>query len=198
MSGATRVLGVDPGTRLCGWAIVSRDGSQITHVDNGVVALTEGDHLADRLAELLRRLERVIAEYNPHVAAVEGVFAARNPRSALILGHARGVALAAAAKAGLSVHEYTPQQVKKAVTGSGRAAKEQVADMVTLRLALTERPQEDAADAVAVAMCHAQHLLVGAPPKIPARPRGGKRKADAGLRALVMAQEKARRSGGKA
>ena len=191
LSESTRILGIDPGTRLCGWGLIECAGGRITHVDNGVFVLGESTPLPQRLATLLDGLEVLIREHRPDEAAVEGIFQHRNARTALILGHARGVALAAIARHGLAVHEYSPQQVKKAVTGSGRAAKEQVQQMVGIRLKLVEVPQEDAADAVAVAMCHGQHLvqghpMVGAPPKR----RGGKRKAAAALEALVMAQQR--------
>ncbi len=188
----TRVLGIDPGTRLCGWGLVEA-GPKPIHVDNGVVVLPAGP-LAPRLAALADALDEVIQRYQPEACAVEGVFFNRNARAALTLGHARGVALMCAARAGMEVAEYTPQQVKKSVTGSGRADKTQVQHMITLRLELPESPQEDAADAVAVALCHAQHLALGPGPAPPPRPRGGKRKADAALEALVKAQQKGRRS----
>lgn len=186
-----RVLGIDPGSRLCGWGVVERDGARLRHVDNGVVVLTDPAPLAERLDRLWAALAEVIARHDPGQAAIETVFTQRNPRSALVLGHARGVALAALAHAGLAVHEYTPQQVKKAATGTGRADKAQVQQMVTLRLELPEPPQADAADAVAVALCHAQHGGVAAPGvQLPPRPvRGGPRKAKAGLAALVRAQQ---------
>ncbi len=195
MSGSTRVLGVDPGTRLCGWGIVDRQGSRVVHVDNGVVVLDEKAALGARLGVLLERLDALIAEYGPQIAAVESVFYNRNARSALTLGHARGVALAAAARRGLTIEEYTPQQVKKAVTGSGRADKAQVQQMITLQLGLADVPQVDASDAVAVALCHAQHLALGQPTvQVPKKPRGGKRRAAAALEALVTRQQAARRA----
>ena len=187
-----RVFGVDPGSRLCGWGVVTRDGSRFEHVDNGVVVLDGKSPLGPRLARLLDRLEAIIAEMAPAVVAVEGVFHHRNVRAALTLGHARGVALAAAARHGLEIHEYTPQQVKKAVTGSGRADKAQVQQMVTLRLELPEPPQADAADAVAVALCHAQHLDFGGGPTLPKPRTGGRRRSDKALRALVESQQRGR------
>ncbi len=193
--GAIRVLGVDPGTRLCGWGIVARAGSAVRHVDNGVVVLDEKAALASRLAVLMQRLDALIAEYRPTLAAVETVFHNRNARSALTLGHARGVALAVAAGRGLEIHEYTPQQIKKAVSGSGRASKEQVQQMVTMQLGLAEPPQADAADAVAAALCHAQHLALGLPVvQLPPKPKGGRRKSQAALEALVARQQAAART----
>ena len=172
---------------------MTRDGNQLQHVDNGVVVLDAKSPLGPRLAQLLTRLEAVITEMAPAVVAVEGVFHHRNVRAALTLGHARGVALAVAARRGLEIHEYTPQQVKKAVTGSGRADKAQVQRMVTLRLELPEPPQADAADAVAVALCHAQHLDAGGGPTLPKPRRGGRRRADKALQALVESQQRERR-----
>ncbi len=193
---AVRVLGVDPGTRLCGWGVVARSGSRVTHVDNGVVVLDEKAPLAARLAVLMTRLDGLIETYRPRLAAVETVFHNRNARSALTLGHARGVALAVAAHRGLEIHEYTPQQIKKAVTGGGRASKEQVQQMITMQLELGDPPQADAADAVAAALCHAHHLALGMPSvQLPPKPKGGRRRARAGLEALV-AQQRARSSKG--
>lgn len=198
MNAEVRVLGVDPGTRLCGWGIVARVGSRVTHVDNGVVVLDEKAPLARRLAVLMTRLDGLVSEYAPTLAAVESVFHNRNARSALTLGHARGVALAVAAHRGLEVHEYTPQQIKKAVTGSGRAGKEQVQQMITMQLGLGEPPQADAADAVAAALCHAQHLALGLPRvQLPPKARGGRKRAQAGLEALVARQRAEARENSK-
>lgn len=195
------MLGIDPGTRLCGWGIVARAGSAVRHVDNGVVVLDPKAPLAARLAVLMARLDGLIDAYSPALAAVETVFHNRNARSALTLGHARGVALAVAAHRGLEIHEYTPQQIKKAVTGSGRGSKEQVQQMITMQLRLPEPPQADAADAVAAALCHAQHLALGLPTvQLPPKPKGGPRKARAALEALVARQQAANtapRQGGR-
>lgn len=196
MSGSTRVLGIDPGTRLCGWGIVEREGSQVRHVDNGVVVLDPKATLAARLAVLFDRLDGLLATYRPGTAAVEGIFHSHNARSALTLGHARGVALAVAARRGLVIAEYTAQQIKKAVTGSGRADKAQVQQMISIQLGLADLPQVDASDAVAVALCHAHHLALGQPTvQLPPRPRGGARRTAAGLEALVMSQQAARKGG---
>lgn len=128
-------------------------GVRIRHVDNGVLKLGRAS-LAERLVELFDGLDRVIEEYRPDEVAVEGVFAARNARSALILGHARGVALLAAARRKLPLFEYSPAQVKKTVSGSGRADKAQIQRAVQMLLGLPEPAQEDAADALAIAFCH--------------------------------------------
>lgn len=149
-----RVLGVDPGSRFAGYGVVERDGNRIHHVDNGVVVLNAREPLERRLVELHRRLDAIIEEYHPESAAFERVFFAKNAQSALVLGHARGVAMHAAAARGLAVFEYAPAEVKRAVSTSGRADKHQVQQMVRLILGLPEVAQEDASDALAVAICH--------------------------------------------
>ena len=183
-----RVLGIDPGTRLCGWGVVDCDAGRISHVDNGVIVVIDEPTLGQRLALLFDAIDGVIERLGPDVTAVEGVFHSRNARSALLLGHGRGVAMAAAARRGLAIHEYAPSQVKKAICGTGRADKEQVQKMVSLRLGLVEVPQVDAADAVAVALCHAQHSAFPSGPSSAERPR--RPSARAGLEALVAAQQK--------
>ena len=191
----SRILGIDPGSRLCGWGVVDCEGVQITHVDNGVVVLDAKQPLEARLGALLDAVEAVLSRHRPTVVAVEGVFQHRNPRSALILGQARGVVLAASARAGLTIHDYTPQQVKKAVCGSGRADKGQVQKMVSLRLGLPDLPQEDAADAVAVAICHAQSLAFRGPESVERPPirRRSKRAQDDALAALIARQQESTR-----
>ena len=191
----SRILGIDPGSRLCGWGVVDCEGVQITHVDNGVVVLDAKQPLEARLGALLDAVEAVLSRHRPTVVAVEGVFQHRNPRSALILGQARGVVLAASARAGLTIHDYTPQQVKKAVCGSGRADKGQVQKMVSLRLGLPDLPQEDAADAVAVAICHAQSLAFRGPESVerPSIRRRSKRAQDDALAALIARQQESTR-----
>jgi crossover junction endodeoxyribonuclease RuvC len=172
-----RIIGIDPGSRLCGWGLLDVEGASIAHVDNGVVAFRDRQPLHERLVGLYEALTEIVEDHLPTDAAAEGIFHARNPRSALILGHARGVALMCVARQGLAIHEYTPQQVKKAVSGSGRADKLQVQRMVQARLGLPEPPQEDAADAVAVAICHAQSLLFpgSVPAPTPRKRKGGAR-----------------------
>ena len=150
-----RILGIDPGSHVTGWGVVDTDGWSQTFVDGGAFRL-EDDELAGRLCELAGGLRAVIEEYEPQSMAVEQVFAARNARSALILGHARGVVLLMAAETKLSVHEYSPTQVKKAVTGSGRGDKRQVQSAVMTQLGLRKTPGPmDTSDALAVALCHA-------------------------------------------
>jgi len=160
-SPSVRILGIDPGTDLAGWGLIEVRGTRISHVDNGVLELGRGS-LAERLAALFDGLDRVIGSYRPTEAAVEGVFTARNARSALTLGHARGVALLAAVRRQLPLFEYSPAQVKKTVSGSGRADKAQIQRAVQMLLGLPEPAQADAADALAIAFCHASRRPVAA------------------------------------
>ncbi|MBB4638043.1 crossover junction endodeoxyribonuclease RuvC [Longimicrobium terrae] len=152
----TVVLGVDPGTAVTGYGVVRRgaDGA-VSLLECGVVRTRPGGELADRLREIYEGLTEVIGRTHPGVLAVEGVFFAKNVRSAVVLGHARGVALLAGAMHGLRVAEYPPAEVKAAVVGAGRATKDQVGLMVQRHLKLKAVPKpHDAADGVAVALCH--------------------------------------------
>ena len=155
--GLTRFLGLDPGLRLTGWGIVDSDGHRLRHVADGAVRTDDALPVAARLVQLHRGLDEVIARYRPAEAAVEETFVNRNPVSTLKLGQARGVALLAPALAGLPVAEYPPNLVKKTVVGTGHAAKEQVQMMVRTLLPGCAFSGADAADALAVAICHA-HL----------------------------------------
>ena len=150
------IMGVDPGSVKTGYGILKRhrDGS-FSAVASGVIRTKSGSPLPERLIKIYDGLLAVIEKYNPGAIAVEEVFVRDHPRSALVLGHARGVALLAAQHSGSSIHEYAPTEVKKSVTGSGRASKDQVARMAMQLLGLSKRPAEDAADALCVAMCHA-------------------------------------------
>lgn len=155
------ILGIDPGSRATGYGLVEQQGNRLLHIDNGAIMTRSDDPLADRLALIYNQLEDLIQIFKPDAMAVEQVFVAKNPASALKLGHARGVALLAGVKAGLPVAEYTALQVKSAVVGYGRAAKSQVQHMTRTLLNLPEIAQEDAADALAIAICHAHsHQLV--------------------------------------
>jgi crossover junction endodeoxyribonuclease RuvC len=150
-----RILGIDPGSRVTGWGVVHADGWELRAIGAGAIRCGEGP-LSGRLVRLAGGLDEILAEHDPAAAVVEQVFAARNARSALVLGHARGVALLAVARAGLPLHEYSAMQVKNAVTGYGRAGKEQVRQAVTTQLLLREPPSStDASDALAIAICHA-------------------------------------------
>lgn len=150
------VLGIDPGTAITGYALVrQRDGREAELVECGVIRTPAGMPVAERLRKLYHELSAVIARTAPDVAAVEELFFSRNVTTALSVGQARGVALLAAAEAGLPVYEYKPLEVKQAVVGYGGATKRQVQEMVRVLLGLAEVPRpDDAADAAAVAICH--------------------------------------------
>ena len=152
-----RVLGLDPGLRHTGWGILDVRGNRITHVADGAVHADERASLADRLVELHRGLVGVIERYDPDEAAVEETFVNRNPTATLKLGMARGVVLLTPALLGLAVAEYGANHVKKSVVGVGHAAKEQVQAMVRMLLPGVTATSADAADALAVAICHAHH-----------------------------------------
>lgn len=166
-----RVLGIDPGSRFLGFGVVEERGGRARHVGHGVVQADLDAPLAERLAQLFEGLRAAIERYAPDQIAVEGVFHHKNARSALILGHARGVALLLAAQARLSVHEYAPARVKKAVGASGNASKDAVARMVgTLLQVDVAQTRADATDALAVALCHLSRARTAA--LVPsARPR---------------------------
>jgi crossover junction endodeoxyribonuclease RuvC len=149
-----RVLGVDPGLTRAGYAVVDEAGGKLRALEHGTIR-AEGDVVAEQLAALRRKLAAVIEERSPDSVAVERLFVTRNQRTAIRVGQASGIALLVAAEAGLPVVEYGPLQVKQAVVGTGSATKEQVTFMVARLLALTERPDTaDAADALALAICH--------------------------------------------
>jgi crossover junction endodeoxyribonuclease RuvC len=150
-----RVLGIDPGSHATGFGVLERRGGDVVHLAHGVIR-TRGDGLAARLAYLHAALREVIEQHRPSVAAVEQVFVEASPRSALVLGQARGAVLSALGAAGLVVCEYSPAEVKQAVTGTGRAPKAQVQVMVRRLLELERAPAKDAADALAVALRLAQ------------------------------------------
>ena len=153
-----RLLGLDPGLRATGWGVVEADGNRLTYVADGVVKTDSHASLAHRLAELFAGLQQVIVTYAPEQAAVEETFVNRNPASALKLGQARGVVMLAPAEIGLVVAEYPANVVKKSVVGAGHAAKQQIDAMVRMLLPGCVAATPDAADALAVAICHAHHL----------------------------------------
>lgn len=152
-----RILGLDPGLRRMGWGVIDVSGSRLNHVAHGVIVSSADEGLGFRLFALHRELEHVIAELKPRAIAVEQAFVHRDPSAALKLGHARAVALLAAAQAGLEIAEYTPNHIKKSVVGVGHAAKEQVQAMVRRLLPACGVEAADAADALAAAIAHA-HL----------------------------------------
>jgi crossover junction endodeoxyribonuclease RuvC len=150
-----RILGIDPGTGVTGYGIIDVEGNRIRHVDNGIIKTRSSEVLPLRLKTIYDNLTSILKEFSPESVAIEQVFMAKNPRAALTLGHARGTAVIAAVNLGMSVHEYSALQVKSAVVGYGHASKQQVQQMVKVLLNLPEVAQEDAADALAVAICHA-------------------------------------------
>lgn len=149
------ILGIDPGSRKTGYGIISKQGNRLIHIDNGAIFTQTAKEFPQRLEQIFTGLSSIIAQYQPDAVAVENVFLAKNAQSALKLGQARGAAIVAAVSIGLPVFEYTALQVKQAVVGTGRAEKTQVQHMIKALLNLPEVAQEDASDALAVAVCHA-------------------------------------------
>ncbi|MDF1831986.1 MAG: crossover junction endodeoxyribonuclease RuvC [Porticoccaceae bacterium] len=152
-----RILGIDPGSRRTGFGIVDSVGSKTQYVASGVIRLPTGE-LPARLKVIFENISELIGEYQPVEVAIEDVFFARDPRAALKLGQARGAAIVAGVTAGLPVAEYSAKTVKQAVVGNGGAKKDQVQQMIMRLLKLPAPPQEDAADALAVAICHAHSM----------------------------------------
>jgi crossover junction endodeoxyribonuclease RuvC len=150
----TRILGIDPGSRVTGYGVVETDGTRTVHLAGGRI-VPQGESLGERLRGVFEGIRRVLEEHAPQEVAVEDVFVARNASSALKLGQARAAAVLPAVLDGLPLYEYTPARVKQAVTGHGRADKAQVQHMVRLLLGLAEALPEDVADGLAVALCHA-------------------------------------------
>jgi crossover junction endodeoxyribonuclease RuvC len=150
-----RILGIDPGSRVCGYGVIESRG-ELAYVECGVLTAPEDWPMERRLGEIARLLGDVIRELSPRIVAVEDVFSHVNPRTALALAQARGMALAVIGLAGLEVASYPPSVVKKTVCGSGRAEKDQVGRMVQALIGLRTIPRADAADALAVAITHAQ------------------------------------------
>lgn len=156
------ILGIDPGTAITGYGLVSYEGNHLKKVTFGAIRTGPELSLANRLHHIFLETLRIIGEYRPDAIAIEELFFNKNVRTALAVGHARGVILLAAANSGYEVAEYTPLQVKLAVTGYGRAEKMQIQEMVRVLLCLTEIPKpDDAADALAIAICHAHSCKIG-------------------------------------
>ena len=153
-----RILGLDPGLGTTGWGLIQAEGNRLSHIANGQLKTDSAMPLPQRLARLADELEALIAEHRPDSAAVEEVFVNANPQSTLKLGQARGVAIMVAARGGIAVGEYAARLVKKAIVGTGGADKTQVHAMVARLLPGVKIDGADAADALAVAICHAHHL----------------------------------------
>ncbi len=152
-----RILGIDPGSRATGYGVIDCQGQALRFVSCGVIRTSEKKPFPERLEEIYSGICEVIAAHKPQLAGIEDIFTAINPRSALKLGHARGVLILAARQHGLLLEEYSPTVVKQAVAGYGQAPKEQVQQMVRVLLKLVASPSQDAADALAVAICRASH-----------------------------------------
>jgi len=153
-----RILGIDPGSRLSGFGIIDVHQKKSVYVTSGCIRM-QSKLMPLRLHEIYTGINQIIEQYQPTISAIEQIFMYRNAATALKLGQARGVAMVACVQHGLPVHEYAPTQIKQAVVGTGRADKIQVQHMVKVLLSLSNTPQTDAADALAVAICHAHHEL---------------------------------------
>ncbi|MBT3182333.1 MAG: crossover junction endodeoxyribonuclease RuvC [Deltaproteobacteria bacterium] len=149
-----KILGIDPGSRITGYGIIENTGNSISHVDNGGIQPDHKLPFSQRLRKIFDELANLIDIHKPDIVAIENVFVAKNVRSSLLLGHARGTAMVAASLANLRVEEYSPSEVKQAIVGTGRATKCQIQHMVKAMLNLPEIAFEDASDALAVAICH--------------------------------------------
>ncbi|MCH9806573.1 MAG: crossover junction endodeoxyribonuclease RuvC [Alphaproteobacteria bacterium] len=152
-----RIIGIDPGLRRTGWGIVESDGVRLTYVASGHVASTSDEILAYRLREIFEGLTSVIGSFTPREAGVEETFVNDNARATLKLGQARGMAMLAPAMKGLSVAEYSPNLIKKSVVGTGHADKKQIQAMIGILLPRAKFDSADEADALAIAICHANH-----------------------------------------
>lgn len=173
---ARRILGLDPGLRTTGFGLVDALGNRLRYVASGTIKSGTGD-LPQRLHTLLEGVREIARQYAPDVAAVEKVFVNVNPQSTLLLGQARGAVICGAVICALPVAEYTALQIKQAVVGHGKAAKEQVQHMVQRLLALSDLPGADAADALACAICHAHRSASALPPGSGTRRKNSRAKA---------------------
>jgi len=169
----TRILGIDPGSRLTGFGILEMQGSRAVWIGSGCIRTAEGT-LDTRLKTICQELEALLEEHQPQEVAIEQVLVHRNPDSALKLGQARGAAISTVALRSLPLSEYSPTEIKKAIVGKGNAAKAQIQHMVQHLLGLNKLPQEDAADAFAAALCHA-HLRQSMQQLSPRLPAGVRR-----------------------
>lgn len=150
------ILGIDPGTYYTGFGLIEKNGKNWAHVDNGLIAPPAKLSLPEKLEQIFNGLRQMIERHQPKEIALEDIFFAKNAKSALKLGHARGVAMLAAAHHQIPVFEYPPARIKQAITGFGQATKEQMQKMVKIHLKLKEVAEENANDALAVALCHCQ------------------------------------------
>jgi crossover junction endodeoxyribonuclease RuvC len=155
-----RIIGIDPGSRITGYGVVASARGQIKFVSCGVIKTAADLPFSHRINQIFDGINEVIQLHQPDVAAIEDVFMSTNPMSALKLGQARGAAVVAAMQNNLPVYDYSPKLVKQAVAGYGQASKEQIQHMVRILLGLTGSPSSDAADALAVAICHANQVRI--------------------------------------
>ena len=167
------ILGIDPGSRITGFGLVRQQGHQFVYIGSGCIR-TKADDLPTRLHQIFLGISEIIVQYKPEQVAIEQVFMGKNAQSALKLGQARGSAIVAAAHAGLTVAEYSARQIKQAVVGTGAADKKQVQHMVSRILKLSGTPQADAADGLAIALCHGntQQTLIASAGKVKGTVRG--------------------------
>ena len=150
-----KILGIDPGYAICGYGVVEMQGNHFLSCNFGVITTTAGDEMTERLKHIYNSLMNIISEFEPEAASVEELFFSKNSKTAIFASQARGVAILACANSGLPVFEYTPLQIKQALVGYGKAEKKQVQAMVRRILNLSEEPKpDDAADALAAAICH--------------------------------------------
>ena len=156
-----KILGIDPGTIVMGYGVIESENDEIVLVDFGAISVPQDSEIGDRLNLLFESLLKVMQKHRPGAVAVEQPFISKNVRSAMAIGRAQAVALLAAARSNIPAFEYTPAQVKQRVANYGASSKEQIQEMVRLQLGLAEVPRpNDAADALAVALCHAQEMHV--------------------------------------
>ncbi len=150
------ILGIDPGTRITGYGIIRVEGNRFRHVDNGCIIPPTKNPMEERLGYIFAEVEKLVRQHDIEILSLEKAFFAKNAASALKLGQCRGAIMVVAHRAEIPLFEYSPNEVKQAVTGSGRAQKDQMQKMIKMLLGLPEPPQADAADALAVALCHGQ------------------------------------------
>ncbi|NNC99104.1 MAG: crossover junction endodeoxyribonuclease RuvC [Gammaproteobacteria bacterium] len=187
------ILGIDPGSQITGVGVITVCGDDLKHIYSESLKLPQGE-LSIRLQEIYSRLQKVIVQVKPDIVVIEKVFVAKNPRSALVLGHARGAAMLAATNNDLPVIEYSATEIKKTVVGRGQADKIQVQHMMRVLLGLRVAPEVDASDALAAAVCHAQHQQMNAAIKIA---RSADDTKNIAATSPDADDEKARRTGGK-
>jgi crossover junction endodeoxyribonuclease RuvC len=175
------LLGIDPGSRITGFGVLEVEGKHSRYLASGCIHV-QNEAMPQRLGEIFHGVSEIIKTYHPDTLVIERVFLHRNADSALKLGQARGAALVAAVDAGLAVHEYSPNEIKQAIVGRGHADKAQIQHMIKVLLGLSETPPSDAADALALALCHAHHRQYQQAVKLATHPAAGPRRGRGGWR----------------